>query len=256
MKVDTTLIEAYLNDQSLSETFPYTFIRNFKNPDQKRKDVVKELTSQLKNIIEDFPQFNHTLWNQLFNNSSNILNSIHILPVVGEYSSFAHVEKKDNQFYIVIDLIKVADFTRIVPQMVYILNNYLTTEITKICILHNYAIPSKKYIDILNEMVFAHGLANWLAWNEDCKQYKFQTSHYDSHKEKAFGLLAQAVQVENKALQHKIILNILDSDFWNQFPAVAGMFYFDDLFHDLGEKGILLAYQHGPKDFIKMIYNS
>ncbi len=256
MKVDTTLIEAYLNDQSLNETFPYAFIKNFKNPDQKRKDVVKELTSQLKNIIEFFPQFNHTLWNQLFNNSSNILNSIHILPVVGEYSSFAHVEKKDNQFFIVIDLIKVADFTRIISQMVYILNNYLTTEITKICILHEYAIPSKKYIDILNEMVFAHGLANWLAWNEDCRQYKFQTSRYDSYKEKAFGLLSQASQVENKAFQHKIILNILGSAFWNQFPAVAGMFYFDDLYYNLGEKGILLAYQHGPKDFIKIIYNS
>ncbi len=256
MKLDTTLIEAFLNDQPLNHTFPYDFIKTFAAPSSKRKDVVKELTSQLKNILDDFPQFNHNLWNRLFNDTSAVLDTIYVLPVVGETTSYAHVEKKDNNYYIIIDLIKIADFTRIVSQMVYILNNYLINEITKICILHKFPVSSKSYIDILNEMVFAHGLANWLAWNEDYKQYKFQSSRYDSHKEKAFGLLAQAVQIENKAIQHKIIIDILHSDFWDQFPAIAGMFYFDDTYHDLREEGILLLFKRGPKDIIKTIYNS
>ena len=48
-------------------------------------------------------------------------------------------------------------------------------------------------------------LANWLAWNRNCKEYKFQDVRYEPHKEKAFGMLAQAITIENKALQHTVL---------------------------------------------------
>lgn len=74
---------------------------------------------------------------------------------------------------------------------------------------------------MLDDMTFTHGLANWLAWNRNCKEYKFQDDRYEPHKEKAFGMLAQAITIENKALQHTVLHKALHSDFWNQFTAVA-----------------------------------
>ena len=87
------------------------------------------------------------------------------------------------------------------------------------------------------------------------RSYKFYTQKYEAHKERAFGLLSQALQVETKALQHKILVNAVTQEFWNQFPSVAGMFYFDDIYRDLGKEGIVLLYRHGPKNFIQTIFH-
>ena len=90
---------------------------------------------------------------------------------------------------------------------------------------------------------------------DSCSSYKFYTQKYEAHKERAFGLLSQALQVETKALQHKILVNAVTQEFWNQFPSVAGMFYFDDIYRDLGKEGIVLLYRHGPKNFIQTIFH-
>lgn len=256
MNINTSIVTAFLSDKDLTKEDSFWLLKNYKEPDAKRKDIIRELTSQLTTIIEQFPTFNAPLWNVLFPHSDTILDTITIYPVVGDSQSGNHIEKKDGSIYFVIDILYIADFTRIVSQMSYILQNYLTFELAKICIHHDYPITSKKYMDILNSLAFTNGLANYLAWNQSCTRYKFHTEKYEKYKEHAFGMLASAVEVQNKAVQQKVLLHAISKDFWTQFPSISGMFYFDDIYHDLGMQGIRMLYQQGPKNFIQTIFTT
>lgn len=253
MHFDDTLIQAYLNDQPISKTSIYRMIEHYHKPDVKRRDVVRELNLQLHEITKQFPVFNEHLWSMLFHENSDILDTIYICPVVGS-DTMSRTVTKDDQTYFLIDLIGVADVTRIVSQMIYILKNHITFEITKLCILKQYPMTSHHYGNMLDASAFINGLSYFLSWNESCELYQFHTDKYEPHKEKAFGLLAQALTIDNKALQHKILVHIHNGDLWEQFPAAAGMFYFNDIYRDLGENGIVQLYRMGPKDFVKHIF--
>lgn len=254
MQYNNSIISAFLNGTDITNEKCFCLLKNYKAPDIKRKDIVKELDYQLKMIIDEFPTFNKDLLNKIFPDMKKELNNLCILTVVGTEQNCI-VEKEDT-VYILIDLIHIANYTRIVSQMVYIMQNYLTLEITKYLITRQYPLTSNNYIDILNHLSFTNGLANYLAWNESCDNYIFYTPKYDTYKEKSFGLLAQALQIEDISLQHKILESIPSTDFWNQFPIIAGMFFFDDVYREKSYDGILELYNHGPKDFIHNIYFS
>lgn len=254
MQYDNSIVSAFLNGTDITNEKYFYFLKNYKTPDIKRKDIVKELDHQLKTILDEFPTFNKNLFNKLFPNIKKDLNNFCILAVVGTEQNC--IVDKEGTVYILIDLIHIANYTRIVSQMVYIMQNYLTLEITKYLITKQYPLTSNNYIDILNHLSFTNGLSNYLAWNESCDNYIFYTPKYDTYKEKSFGLLAQAIEIDDISLQQRLLENIPSADFWNQFPIIAGMFYFDDVYREKGYDGILEIYNRGPKDFIHNIYFS
>ena len=255
MHYNDSIIQAYRNDQPISKEKLYPNIKNYHKPDTKRKDIVNELNKQLQHIVEQFPVFNAHLWSLLFHDMDDVLDHIYICPVVGSDTLSTQCTKKED-IYLFIDLICVANYTRIVSQMTYILKNHIMYEITRICILKKYPLHSNNYASLLDASAFIHGLSYYISWNEACMKYKFYTEAYEKRKEQAFGLLAQAMQVDNKAMQHKILLHIRTGDLWNQFPAAAGMFYFDDVYRELGNKGIYQLFEKGPKGFVKHIFAS
>lgn len=252
MKCEWEIIHAFLQDKEIKQCHFFPLLNKFNQPDQKRKDVCKELSTQLESIIEEFPIFNRVLWNEIFHDEKECLEHIIILPVVGTEEH--NVIKKDGQIYLLLDLIKIANITPIISQMVYVMENFLTLEITKLCIHARYPLSSKNYLDLLDYFTFTNGLSHFLSWNEDAKLYKFYTDKYEPYKEKAFSMLAQSLDIENKALQHNILIHATSGDFWSQFPKVAGMFYFDDIFREYGNQGIVFLYQKGPKRFIQHIF--
>lgn len=254
MHIHNEIIQAFLNDQAIENCESFPLLNDYKTPDIRRKDIVQELSSQLETIIEEFPVFNHELWKILFNEHHPLLDHIIILPVVGTQGN--RICKTEDYIYILIDFIHTADYTPIVSQMVYIMQNYLTKEISKLCIHHDYPLESRHYLDILDYFTFCHGLSNFLAWNEHVKDYRFYTEKYEPYKEKAFGSLAGACDVKNKAMQHKILISATSGDLWNQFPSAAGMFYFDDIYREYGQKGIQSLYRKGPQKFIQTIFQS
>lgn len=252
MRYDNRIVSAYLDGKNPMQEPCFSLLHDYKEADPKRKEVVRALDTQLEGILEEFPVFNRALFKALFPEYRKELQHVRILSVVGTKEN--RCIKTEDGYDILIDLIHIADYTRIVSQMTYLLQNYLTFELSKYLITKRFAIHSRNYLSLLNHLSFANGLANYLAWNKDCASYKFHTQKYEEHKERAFALLAQALEVESKALQHNILVNAVSQDFWNQFPAVAGMFYFDDVYRSLGKDGVTLLYQRGPKNFIQTIF--
>ena len=239
MLYDNRIAAAFLEGRPITEEKHFYLLQEYKEADSKRRDIVQT--------------FNKELFEAVFPNYREQLETVCIMAVVGTKEN--RIVKSEEGLCILIDLIHIADYTRIVSQMTYILQNYLTFELSKYLIQKQFPVRSRKYLSLLNHLAFTNGLANYLAWNASCSSYKFYTQKYEAHKERAFGLLSQALQVETKALQHKILVSAVTQEFWNQFPSVAGMFYFDDIYRDLGKEGIVLLYRHGPKNFIQTIFH-
>lgn len=242
MYIQTELIQAFLSDSAIEETALFSLLDDFTKPDPMRKEVVKELTNRLTQIVEAFPTFNPAIWNVLFQDTQDITDDIIIVPVAG---TKGHCMIKEDHLYILVDLIQIADMTPIVSQMCYVMQNYLHQEIAQLCIRQHYPFTAQSYHEMLDYFTFTNGLANYIAWNESAHLYKFQTEKYDPYKEKAFGMLYSAIEVENKALQHKVLSSATHGDFWNQFPGVAGMFYINDLYQEFGVKGLQSLFQTG-----------
>ncbi len=253
MQYDNSIALAFLKDTEITNEKYFKLLKNYKTPDSKRKDIVKELDYRLETIVNNFSIFNKQLVNILFPDIEKDLHDFCVLAVVGTEQNY--VIKNNDTTYLLIDLIHIANYTHIVSQMVYILQNYLTLEIIKYLITKKYPFNSENYIDRLNYLSFTMGLSNYLAWNESCSDYVFYTSKYEPYKEQSFGLLAQALEITERSLQKKVLKSISIAQFWNQFPITAGMFYFDDIYREKGYDGILEIYKKGPYNFIQDIFN-
>lgn len=253
MIINKNLIEAYEHDRDPSNLAEFALLKNYEAPSAMRKEVVKELQTQLEEIIEEFPTFNQELWNVLFHQQNSLLNHVIVVPVVGTKDH--PIVKQMDQIYLLIDLIQIANVTPIVHQMTYVMQNILHTELCKLCIRAVYPFEAQSYQEMLDYSTFCNGLANFIAWNEKAAQYQFYTEKYEPYKERVFGMLSSAAEIKDRALQHKILLQATAGDFWNQFPGAAGMFYFDDLYQEYGTQGVLVRYQQGWKYFVSHIFH-
>lgn len=251
MRVEQEIIQAFLQDTPMTHCRYFPYLEDFTPPSRKRKDVCEELLSQLETFVEEFPVFNQPLWSQLFQPWEK---DIVILPVVG--TKHHRIQKEEDRILIFLDFIVIADITPIISRMLYVMSNYLTLELSRIAIHQQYPFTCSSYQEMLDYITFVNGLANYLAWNKDVKEYKFYTEKYEPYKEKSFGMLYSAYEVEQKVLQHKILRQATHGEFWDQFPSVAGMFYFDDIYRTYGIKGIVAFYQKGPDQFVHHIFHT
>lgn len=251
MHIQDSIIQAYLQDTPFEEAYDFSKLSGFKKPTPIRKEVVEELNKQLHQIVQNFPVFNTFLWKQIF--TKDQLDNIVILPVVGSYPRENKTFSFENSIVLQIDLLLIADYTPIVSQMCYILKNYITVELAKILLMKQQAKPLT-FLDKLDQMVYIGGIANYLAWNEDCSQYVFSNPTYDKKKEEVFGLLYQVQELEDIENQTKLLTFLKHCSFWENFPAVAGMFYLDDIYHEKGMDGMIACMQRGSKCFIKHIF--
>lgn len=256
MQLDDTLIQAFLNQKALREQANFWMITSFEEPDIKRKDIVVELLHRLHTIIDEFPTFNATLWNALFVNQKTLVDTITICPIVGSKDTMGRVEQQDDQIYIIIDLLQTANYTQIVSQMEYVLQNYIANEVAKLCIRADFPLLANDYLSLLNQNTFMFGLSNFLSWGEDVEHYKFHIEKYEPYKERSFGILAHALEVSDNKTQTKLLYVIHNASFWDQFPSVAGMFYFDDTYKEYGLEGIVKLYRKGPTSFIQIMFSS
>lgn len=256
MILKDSIIQAYLQHKPIHTAQDYTLLQNLTTPDRNRIEIVQELYHRLMKSLHAFPIFNKDLWNALFPTWKETLKDVYILPVVGLTTSIYPIQKIDGKTYIVIDLIQTANYTRIVSQMEYLLQNLLMTSLAELCIQHDYPNQPSTYLQSLDTMFFKEGLKTYLSWNKDCKFYVFQNEKYLKRKELTFAILLEAVNVTDKTTQQNILNHIQQADFWNQFPIIAGLFYFDDQYQDNDIQGIIQTYRKGPNGIILSIFTS
>ena len=144
MLYDNRIAAAFLEGRPVTEEKHFYLLQEYKEADPKRRDIVQELDSQLESIVEEFPTFNKELFEAVFPNYREQLKTVCIMAVVGTKEN--RIVKSEEGLCILIDLIHIADYTRIVSQMTYILQNYLTFELSKYLIQKQFPVRSRKTI--------------------------------------------------------------------------------------------------------------
>lgn len=259
MIFNDTLIQDFLLDLPLEaskESWIYDNIVPGKHmyaaPDPKRKDVALELTNRLSKIINRQDFFNKELLSALFPQRDMIWNSITIYAAIGipkPYDAILRKDRDGNTIFI-IDLHQIADYTREIDKMIFIIQNYLTQELTRICITHDFpSYYATTYKDILSYHTFCEGLIRFLGWGENFRNYQLSTEKYEEHRGKSFLMLQDAMKMHGLDKQKTVLKYLSDAGFWDEFSASAGMFLWELVAQD-GLEIFIEEYKKGWKEFI------
>ena len=124
MNIDTHLIERYLQDEPVYADADAWIFRNTDPIDPRRHDVVHELCRQVCGLR--WPCFNPALHARLFPHLDAVLEEMTIILIAASSDVPTYLCEHDGQQHLVIDLIQVANLTRIVPAMMHIICNFIS----------------------------------------------------------------------------------------------------------------------------------
>lgn len=247
MNIDTHLIDRYLQDEPVYADADAWIFRNTDPIDPRRHDVVHELCRQVCGLR--WPCFNPALHARLFPHLDTVLEEMSIILTAAASDVPTYLCEQDDQQHLVIDLIQVANLTRIVPAMMHIICNFISLTCAQRCIASDFPGSPASYAQQLDLCCFREGLANWLAWGSDAQDYQFQ----DGLLKSAMRLLNEAYGESDPALQRLILTRVPALPFWKQFPLVAGMLTFHDVYQRGGIEAVHALYRSGWQAFCPRI---
>ena len=253
MYVQTDVIDAYMQERKIPDknAWFYQYTNGCHIVFDNRQEVCQALLSECKRY-DAFPLWNSTLAHALHIDACD---DIILYPVIGTQPSFdCRIVHHHQKTYLLVDLLHIADHTKTLKQMCYVLHHLCHQNLFKEKLYAMYPKPNT-FHEQLSLRFFVEGIALYLSWNENHGSYVFQSKQYDTKKERAFVLLFQAYEVKETSLQNMILQGLKHSDLWSRFPDIAGMFYLDDLYQEQGDKGIRLYFEQGIDQLFQRIFD-
>lgn len=218
-----------------------------------RQEVCLRLFEECERY-RDFPLWNQALVITLFPYIRAALKDLILMPIVGSDARFdAAVVTHEQQVYLLVDLLNVADYTQSVKQMCYILHNLCHIHLLRY-VLEQHFTAEEGYLNQLEHRFFCEGLIQYLSWNENHRQYQWQKEQYEKRKEQAFEMLYAAMQSTDETLQDKILQLLKQASLWNRFTDIAGMFYCDDLYHENGIEALQRYVNTKGRNIIRSLF--
>lgn len=248
MNVKTEIIDAYIKHKTKPDIDAW-FYHATKGTGpllDHRQEVCKALLDECIKYKE-FPLWNQALLCKIFPKIQTQLDKVILYPIIGTHEDFdICIKAYENNTYVLIDLLHIADHCETVKQMIYLLHHLIHEQVLRYYFsLHQP--KQRSYLEALEHRFYYEGLVQYMAWNEDHTQYVFQNPSYQQKKEKAFALLYQAMQIEDIKSQ-TMVLELLDTaEFWDRFPEIAGLFFLDDFYHEYGDQAFI-DYSHQKPD--------
>ncbi|MCO7126459.1 hypothetical protein NIE88_11840 [Sporolactobacillus shoreicorticis] len=256
MNIDNTIVQKYLNGVPSNEyaddwIFHHIEENNylFEEPSQAIKTQIFELYQGVQDMARHFVPCHTQLWDALFPQYRERLNSCTIQLVVGcpaPYEAMVR-ENTHHEEVIIFDLIR---FTRYgISRAQEIIRSMMTHECAHILLHQDYpASHAKPYIEKLSYMLFDEGLAHFLATSEPLNNPELL--HY---KKSTFRTYQQAFSEQDSKQQQALLIRACSGPYWNKFACIAGMFLWADIYSSSGIKGACTAYTNGWREFSKFI---
>lgn len=255
MKIFTDVIDAYMNNKiPKADSWFYAYTNQTAPIASTRQEVCDRLLEECL-MYRDFPLWNREIITTLFPDCDSLLEEIILMPIIGAHKSFdAALIEHENRWYLVLDLLNIADYTQSVKKMCYILHNLCHMELLRRLFQRCFPKPEESLAQ-LNYRFFVEGFVLYLAWNEAVSAYVFHTSAYASIKQKSFQFLYQSLNSE--AAQRQRILSALDRvGLWDRFPDIAGMFFCDDVYRRQGVEGLKAYFSLGWEDSAARLFST
>lgn len=255
MKIKADIITTYINHQTKpdSTSWFYQVTKGTGLLLDHRQEVCKALLDEC-NKYKEFPLWNQALLCQMFPNINKETQDMILYPIIGTNEDFdICIASQENNTYVLIDLLHIADHAETLKQMTYLLHHLIHEQVLR----YYFSLHQPKqcsYLEALEHRFFYEGLVQYMAWNEDHSQYVFHNPSYKHKKEKAFTLLYQIMQIDDVNSQ-ATISNILETaDFWDRCPEIAGLFFLDDLYHEYGDEALTQWIKQTPDGILSHVF--
>lgn len=262
MKIDSTMIEAYLEDRKdYREHWIFSHIKEddycFEEPPAHLKAEVRKLDFDLTSTLASFRPLNEEYFSLLFPNWRTYEKAVNVIFVVGCPSPFdAMVREYEGVEYIIFDLIRFLDMKNMGYHPVDFAKSMMTHELIHICLHGNlpFILPSENFLEKetlspyqyeLAYLVFDEGFAHLLSLTEGIEHYDFNKL-LEAHSLKSLSRLKEAYKETNTERQRNFLEEANSGAY--KFGAIAGLLHLGKNFNSL-----LDIYKKGPEKMLEEI---
>lgn len=243
MKIDTTIVDAYLNSEDIgkySSTWIYEtetehgIKKLFQVPPQSdnKREVVFHLKEEIISYSQNFIPCNFKIWDALFENWREFLDETTLDLIVGYPEPYDAVVKQspDKKYHMVFDLLCWEKYIGKV-RLSELIQNLLTHELFHVMI-ENYfpdiesAEAHGTHIERLDAITFNEGFAHLISYNlQEIDKVLWSgeqlTNLYTSSAIKMKG----ALQEKNTEKQEQYVYEANHGNYYDKFAAMCGMVY-------------------------------
>lgn len=265
MRIDSTIVEAYISGANLCEyknewffsgsTLDVDLGKNiFVLPpdDDSTRESVREMEQRFRRVTENFEPVNRSVWDALFPGWQEKQAIVDLIVGFPEPYDAVTVKSADGKTHLIFDLIcwnKYGSMTNLND----VIRNVLTHEFTHFLIGCYYpeadaALESADYLTKLDAYTFHEGFAHLISFNcaqiDDVDWHSAQLEDvYSSCKEKMRTALAET----NPEKQAQFLYDAICGNFYEKYACMCGMLYLANQWEAKGIDGLKSAFSdfHG-----------
>lgn len=261
MRINSMIIDSYLLNGNLKDVedcwvyhaiLPGEYL--IEEPQRIELEKLNELYKLVKEQIINFKPMNQELWNQLFEGMV-IPKLTTIYLIVGAPKPYdAMVREHEDERVIILDLVRIADYTDDFEKLMFIVNDFLTHEIAHILIGQKYP-----YLDSMSikqkfiQMIFDEGIAHFISYTDDVLTYNWESDEMRQRCQASYEQTNNYLKNPHHISQQTLI-EANSGTFWGKFGSIAGMFAVKDYYNKHQSLALLLS--EGPTALIKIIQQS
>lgn len=254
MNIDTSIVKSYLqgNDDFAGHWLFYHILDNgeyvFDKPDLEHREAAGRMLKKLQNSLDNFKPYNIELFSGLFPEWRELAHDTNVVLAVGCPAPYdAMVREYGGREFIIFDLIRLLEYQKNGSNILSLMRQLITHEVSHICIHADYPIQPTTYQEKLSYIVFNEGFAHALAFSDEIGAYDFNPM-IQTHYENSLSKLKAALS-ETDAQKQEEYLEIANcGPYWDKFAAISGKLYIVSHL-----KHIYEIYQGGPSKLLSDI---
>ncbi len=261
MRINSAIIDSYLLKRNLKDVQDYWIYHDIvpgeyliEEPQQLELEKLIKLYELVKEQIINFKPMNQVLWNQLFEGMT-IPELTTIYLIVGAPKPYdAMVREHENERVIILDLVRIADYSDDFEKLMVIVNDFLTHEVAHILIEQRYPyLDSVSIYETFIQMVFDEGIAHFISYTDDVSTFNWESAEMKQRCQTAYEQTNNYLKNPHHILKQTLI-EANSGTFWEKFASIAGMFAVKDYYNKHQSLNSLLI--EGPTALIKIIQQS
>lgn len=254
MNVDVSIVRSFLqgSDEYVEHWLFYHILDDgeytFCKPDTTQKEMVEEALNKTLDALNDFKPYNINVFSTLFPRWRELICDVNVILSVGCPAPYdAMVREYNGKEYMIFDLIRFLDYQKDGEDILLLIRQMITHELSHICIHFDYPVISSPYTEALGYIAFDEGFAHVLSFVDGIEMYNFLPAiqaHYQNARDKMKTALVETdIQKQKENLEASNC-----GSYWDKFAAISGKLYIASHINLIYE-----IYQSGPSELLTQI---
>ncbi len=264
MKINADIVRDYIEGKSIISYSDKWFFNtqgySYAEPSYESDHIesVRRIYTQIKDSIDNFIPCNLKIWDALFPNWKEILDSVIINLIIGypEPNDATVLKEPDGQNNVILDL---GLWTKYEGKcdITGVIHNLLTHELCHVCIGKTIKdidadIESSDYIINLDANTFHEGFAHLVSYDDkDIDMVQWDSESLQKVKAKSKSMMRSALFATDSLEQKKYLYDAIYGNYYDKYACMCGMLYLVDCWKAKGILGLEEEMKKGYQGFSK-----